>query len=301
MSLFEFVCFQKEEETKPSLSLPPFSPTQSARFFPSSLSFRGPLSFRPTTLPQPIKSRRRTPTSPSLTLSPTGGTPPVRVVPDLPPAEHHPVAAPATASPTLLPLPRASCPYLLVRRALTRRRPAPSSSSPSRNGRPPKLHRALMVAVGVPPPTTSGTPPLPSEANKRRSPSTSNPHRSPKLSLSRQSAAPRSRAGAPPSPSISSADTRPSSTSSSMNSLCLPLYFGSFPTLFRAWERCLGVRRRASGELRRPAPPRDADPAPPATSSRCHPHELHPTARSTQATESNSSIPVNKGRRRQFF
>jgi hypothetical protein len=60
-----------------------------------------------------------------------------------------------------------------MRRALTRLRPAPSPSSPSRNGRPPKLHRALMVAAGVPPPTASGAPPLPSETYKRRSPRTS--------------------------------------------------------------------------------------------------------------------------------
>jgi hypothetical protein len=57
-----------------------------------------------------------------------------------------------------LPLPRVSSPSPLVHRALTRRRPAPSPFSPSRNGRPLKLHRALMVAAGVPPPTASSAP-----------------------------------------------------------------------------------------------------------------------------------------------
>jgi hypothetical protein len=48
-----------------------------------------------------------------------------------------------------------------VRRALTQRRPAPSPCSPSRNNHPLKLHRALIVAAGVPPPTTSGAPSSP--------------------------------------------------------------------------------------------------------------------------------------------
>jgi hypothetical protein len=75
----------------------------------------------------------------------------------------------------------------------------------------------------------------------------------------------------------SSTDAPPSSTSSSVNSLCLPLYFGAFPALFRAREHCFGMRRRASVELRRLAPPRAADPPPPASSSHCHLPDLHPT------------------------
>jgi hypothetical protein len=43
-----------------------------------------------------------------------------------------------------------------------------------------------------------------------------------------------------------------------VNSSYSPLYFGSFPVLFRAREHYFPIRRRSSGELRPPAPPRVA-------------------------------------------
>jgi hypothetical protein len=162
MFLFEFVCFQKKEETKPSqlLSLLLAQPSRPA-FFSFLLNFPQLAQLPAHNSPA---AHQIPPTHSNLSLSHTltgGLDPPVRVVPDLPPAERHPVATQATASPVPLPLPRASSHSSLVRHTLTRRRPAPSSSSPSRNGRPPKLHRALMVAAGVPPPTASGAPSSP--------------------------------------------------------------------------------------------------------------------------------------------
>jgi hypothetical protein len=97
------------------------------------------------------------------------------------------------------------------------------------------------------------------------------------LSLSRRAAAPRSRAGALPSPSISSVGASPSSTSSSVNSLCLRLYFGAFPTLFRAQEHCFGVRRQSSGE---PAVACYRAPPPSSPPTAAHNYTLPSTVRS---------------------
>jgi hypothetical protein len=109
------------------------------------------------------------------------------------------VAAPPTASPAPLPLPRASSLSPLVRRALTRHHPTPSPSSPSRNDHaprsPPSLNGGHRRACRPPP---LRPPACPSALYKRRAPSPNPPAPLPLLSSPARATRSLAGAGAPP-------------------------------------------------------------------------------------------------------
>jgi hypothetical protein len=105
----------------------------------------------------------------------------------------------------------------------------------------------------------------------------------------------------PPSPSISSAGASTSLPRSPVSSSSLPLPFGALPVEFGAREcilACVSEPPASSTVQRRHGPLSRRRPQTPAAAVRMIPVQR---PRSTQATESNSSISVNKDRRRQFF